>query len=289
MNPFQKIVFYLKVSRPGLWFATIWLYLLPVGQMEQIWQQPVFWLGLFYVCFPLNFLVYGWNDWADQEIDQLNPRKGNFLFGAKGTAQQLKGIAWAIGLVQLLLYPVFVWLAGPKMLLLLLGLLLINAVYNWPERGLRTRPPFELICQFGYLLVVPFSMWLNNAPELSWYTYLYLSLFAMQSHLMGEVMDVHPDKAGGRRTTATEIGIKKTKLLIIFIVMAEVSLLFFVFQDSIFGGMLLLGLLWLLLDLFLIFKTQRYTLAQMKLFGYGSNGVAFLSMAYVWYSGCLLI
>ena len=233
-------------------------------------------------------MVYGWNDIADQKIDQINPRKGNFLFGAKGTPEQLKNLWIPIAITQLTLYPIFVYIAGAKMLLLLLGLVLINGLYNWPKYGLRTNPPWELLCQFGYLLVVPFSMWLNNTPTLPTVTFIYLALFAMQSHLMGEVMDVEPDKASGRKTTATKIGVKKTKLLIIGIVLLEVLLLFFVFEDYIFGGMLALGLVWLLLDLFIIFKTKQYTLTQMKLFGVGSNGIAFLSMAYVWYSGCLL-
>jgi len=80
----------------------------------------------------------------------------------------------------------------------------------------------------------------------------------------------------------------ETKLLIIGIVAFEVGLLFFAFQEFIFGGILSLALLWLILDLVLIFKTKIYTLQQMKLFGLLSNIVALVTMTYVWYSGCLL-
>jgi hypothetical protein len=48
------------------------------------------------------------------------------------------------------------------------------------------------------------------------------------------------------------------------------------------------GLIWLILDLFFIYKTKTYTIQQMKLFGAMSNVVAIASMVYVWYSGCLL-
>ena len=284
---FQTLLFYLKTSRPGLWFATVWLYLLPTSGMEVVWQSSAFWIGLFYVCFPLNFLVYGWNDAADWKIDQENPRKGNFLFGAKGTEEQLKRIWIPIVLSQVLFFPVFAYLVGAKILLILVGLVAINGLYNMPRWGLRSVPPWELVCQFGYLLVAPFSMWLNNTPALPWVTMFYLALFAVQSHLMGEVMDMVPDRASGRRTVATKIGIIKTKWLIIGIVLVEVGLLFFVFKDFFFGGMLAVGLVWLLIDLFLVFKTKQYTLTQMKLFGWGCNGIAILSMAYVWYSGCL--
>ena len=282
------LIFWLKVSRPGLWFATLWLYLLPTSQMEGIWTSIPFWIGLFYVTFPLNFLVYGWNDMVDRETDALNPRKDSFWFGAKGTIEQLEKL-WQPMLILHAVYGsiLFYWV-GWKMLVLLLTFVLINGAYNLPENGLRSRPPFELLCQVGYILTASFSVLINETAPLPWQTYLYLLLFAWQSHLMGEVMDIEPDKKAGRRTTATILGIQRTKLLIISIVLVEIGMLFFVFKDFIFGGMLALGLVWLLLDLLFIYKKQTYTVTQMKLFGAMSNAVAIASMIYVWYSGCLV-
>ncbi|MGB0371786.1 MAG: UbiA family prenyltransferase [Opitutales bacterium] len=282
----STFVFWLKVSRPGLWFATIWLYMLPTSQMD-VWRSLPFWFGLAYCCFPLNFLVYGWNDIVDREIDQENPRKDSFLFGARGSVAQLKGLWKVILLSQLMTYPIAIYFGGWKLLVLLLGLVAINAIYNLPKHGLRSRPPWELLCQVGYILVVPFSIWINDTNPLPWQTYAYLLLFAVQSHLIGEVMDLEADKRSGRITTATCLGMKATKLIIIGIVAVEVALLMIVFEDLLFGGMLACALIWLILDLFLIFKTHTYTLAQLRLFGYLSNGVALASMAYVWYSGCL--
>ena len=174
------------------------------------------------------------------------------------------------------------------MLVLLLTFVLINGAYNLPKHGLRSRPPFELLCQVGYIMTALFSVFINETAPLPWQTYLYLLLFAWQSHLIGEVMDIAPDKKAGRQTTATILGVQKTKLLIIGIVIVEVSMLFWVFKDFIFGGMLCIGLIWLLLDLFFIYKTKTYSLTQMKLFGAMSNVVAIASMVYVWYSGCLI-
>ncbi|MFK8104538.1 MAG: UbiA family prenyltransferase [Saprospiraceae bacterium] len=282
-----KLIFWLKVSRPGLWFATIWLYILPTSQMD-IWASPHFWLGFFYCCFPLNFLVYGWNDMVDHETDRLNPRKDSFLFGAQGSPEQLRNLWKPILLVQSIFFALFVYLESWPMLLLLTSLVAINALYNLPKHGLRSRPPLELLCQIGYLLVAPFSILLNDTAALPWQTYLYLFLFALQSHLMGEVMDIEPDRKAKRKTTATVIGRTNTKWLIIFLVSAEVYLLFFLFQEIIFGTMLVLALLWLLLDLFLIYKNKNYTLQQMQLFGVSSNIIAIASMSYVWYSACLL-
>ncbi len=287
MQLLNKLIFYLKVSRPGLWFATIWLYILPTSNMD-VWSSSSFWYGFFYICFPLNFLVYGWNDMVDQKTDALNPRKDTFWFGAKGTAAQLKELWKPMLIVQLLFYPYLVYIGGIKMLGLLFAFIVINGLYNLPKNGLRSHPPLELLCQIGYLLIVPLSIWLNNTDSLPWTTYFYLLLFAFQSHLIGEVMDIKPDRKADRKTTATVIGMKKTKLLIILIVLIEVTLLYTVYEEYVFGSMLAIGLVWLLIDLFLIFKTNTYSLTQMKLFGLMSNVVAIISMAYVWYSGCLV-
>lgn len=108
----KQLLFYLKVSRPGLWFATLWLYLLPTSQMSTIVSTWEFWYGLFYVCFPLNFLVYGWNDIVDYETDALNPRKDSFWFGARGTKKDLDVLWQAIAISQLLFFPVLIGIGG---------------------------------------------------------------------------------------------------------------------------------------------------------------------------------
>ncbi len=277
----------LKISRPGLWFATIWLYLLPTSQMPDIIISPAFWLGLIYVSFPLNILVYGWNDIVDHEADKFNSRKNTFLFGAQSNKHYLDNLWKKIVFVQLLFIPVLIYYGGTDFILLFIGFCIINGLYNLPERGLRGRPPLELLCQIGYLLIVPLSQAINDTAGLSTMSYFYLILFAFQSHLIGEVMDIEPDKLAGKKTTATVLGMKTTKLIIIALVLLEVILLVFHFDDKIFGGMLFLGLLWLILDLFVLYKTKTYSLTEMKLFGYASNVIAVASMAYVWWSGCL--
>jgi hypothetical protein len=93
-------LFWLKVSRPGLWFQTLWLYTLPTARLPEILSSGTFWLGLIYVTFPLNFLVYGWNDIVDYENDRENPRKDSFLFGARGSREQLARLPLVIAVAQ---------------------------------------------------------------------------------------------------------------------------------------------------------------------------------------------
>src|SRR5438128_5460113 len=71
-----EIAFVVQAARPGFWLTSIWFYLVPVGG-RNVLAHGEFWLGLFYVSFPLGVLLYGWNDVVDFEADRFNPRKGN--------------------------------------------------------------------------------------------------------------------------------------------------------------------------------------------------------------------
>ena len=283
-QPLRLLVFWLKTSRPGLYFQWLWLYLLPVAGTDA-YTTPVFWWGLLYVTFPLSLLIYGWNDLADAELDRLNPRKDSFLFGARGDVEQRRSLPWMILAVNL---PFAVWWvsqAGVEMLAVLAAILAVNAAYNHPRYGLRGRPPFELANELGVLLLVHFSVLLNGVPQLPWQSYLYLYAFTVHAHLMGEVMDFEPDRAGGRRTTALCLGRTRTKVLIIVIVAFEVALLVLVFGDLVLAGILGLGLLWLLADFFLLFRDHVYTVGEMRLFGIGMNFAGYGTILWALHAG----
>lgn len=277
-------LFCLKTSRPGLWFPTIWLYALPVAGQD-VWTNSAFWIGLLYASFPLNFLVYGWNDMVDQETDRLNPRKDTYLFGARGSDSELNRLPKSILIVQLLSWPILLFFGGWQMALVALGIIFFCWLYNAPSWGFRGRPPLELLSQVGYLLVLPLSCLLNQVVLPSIDVWFYLFLFCTQSQLIGEVMDIEPDRQAGRDTTATKLGRVGTKALIIGVVLAETLLVWIHFGDNIFGAGLGLFLLWLLLDVFVLYANKAYTMRDFKLLGIGSNLVALLSMIYVWQVG----
>ena len=88
--------------------------MLPLAQ-RNVFHSLVFWLGALYVSFPMGLLLYGWNDIVDYEADRLNPRKGTFLFGARGTPEQLRRLPLRIALVQVPFVVACSVLAGPKL------------------------------------------------------------------------------------------------------------------------------------------------------------------------------
>ncbi len=262
--------------------------MVPFQLASNFWEKPLFWVGLFFVTFPLNFLVYGLNDFTDGKADSLNPRKGNYLFGAKLSKEELKNVPWQICFVMVPFLAYFSYIGGGELFILLLFMIVINIIYNYKPFRLKERPPFEILIQIGYVFTALFSILLNDLEMLPWQTLLYLSLFAFQAHIAGEIMDVEPDKLAGKKTTAVLIGRKKAKFLMLFLLLFEAYILKFWFNDWVLSGFLAAFSLWLILDIFIFFKDKPYNLKQMKLFGIAINISAILSMIWVLYSGNLL-
>ena len=283
---FSSLSFIIKASRPGLWLTAVWFYLLPLGQ-RHVFNSAAFWLGLLYVTFPLGLMIYGWNDIADADIDSFNPRKGTFLFGARGSHEQLRRLPMQIALVQAVFASIFVYLDGARILLWLLGLVLFTAIYNLPRYGLKSHPPFDILNQAGYLLVFVLSSWLNHTPQLRWPAMLFGALFAMHSHVFGEIMDIDPDRASGRRTTGTVIGVIPSKMLICALLLLEAGLVWRFCGDFWISGALLFGVLWFLFDALVLWRDRPYRLIQMRVFMLGWNAIALASIPWVWRTATL--
>jgi len=262
-------------------------YFMPLGHADVLHSRTV-WLGLLYVLLPLGFLLYGVNDIVDAEADRLNPRKGTFLFGSLGAADQLAALRWKIAAIQIPFLVVFFVLTGPRILFWFAALLLAVVLYNAPRFGWKSHPPFDVLIQASYLLVFVLSSWLNQVPQLPWQTLVFGAMFAMHSHIFGEVMDIEPDRLSGLRTTATLIGPVPSKLLIAAFLCVETALVYFSFGDLVITGFLGFGAAWFLLDALLIWKKRPYGSAEMRLFMWGWNVAAFAGMFWNWRGGNLL-
>jgi 4-hydroxybenzoate polyprenyltransferase len=282
----SELVFLLQVSRPGLWSTTALFYLMPLSHADLLHSRTL-WLGLFYVLFPLGFLLYGVNDIVDAEADWLNPRKGTFLFGSLGAAEQLAALRWKIAAVQIPFLIIFFFLIGPRILAWFGVLLIAVGIYNAPRFGWKSHPPFDVLIQASYLLVFVLSSWLNGASQLPWQTFVFGAMFAMHSHIFGEVMDIEPDRLSGRRTTATLLGAVRSKLLLAVFLCVETVLVYYFFRDLVVTGFLGFGAAWFVLDALVIWKNRPYSPAAMRLFMWVWNAAAFVGMFWNWSNGSL--
>lgn len=270
----------LQVSRPGLWATQLWFYLLPLGG-RRLLDEWTFWFGAIYVTLPLAFLLYGWNDLADYQTDQLNPRKGNLWFGARLSLAELRRLPLLIAIVQAPFFIVFTWVIGWKFLLWIAACLAVNAAYNLPRIGLKGRPVFDVLNQAGYLLVFVLSSWLNDVPQLSWPAMLFGAFFAMHAHLLNEITDLEPDRAAGRRTTAVVMGVPRTKLTISLLLASEAAIMAVWFDSPIVVAFLTLAAAGFFTDL--AFRPNRIVSDdQLKWVLIAWNIVAVASMHWVW-------
>jgi 4-hydroxybenzoate polyprenyltransferase len=281
-----ELGFLLKVSRPGFWLTSLWFYMLPLGG-RHVFHSVEFWLGALYVTFPLGMLIYGWNDAVDFEADRLNPRKDTFLFGARPTASQIAGLPLRIALVQAPFAIIFACLLGWRALAWLGALTLTTAIYNWPRIGFKGRAGFDLLNQLGYLLVFVLSSWLGGAPQAPWFTFVFGALFAMHSHLFGEIMDHALDLQAGRRTTAGVLGIRASKSLMAAFLACESALLFQWTHSPSMALGLAGGAVWFLLDGAFLWRDRAYSAGQMRLFFLGWNTAALVSLPWVWKTAAL--
>jgi len=276
----------LKVSRPGFWLTSTWFYLLPVGG-RVVWDHWTFWLGLFYITLPLGLLIYGWNDAGDLDNDRANPRKDTFLFGARLNAAQIAALPRWIAITNFPFVLLFGFLLGAKSFAWWVVLFVATAIYNARHVGTKGRPGVDLLNQSAYVLVFVMSSWLNHAPQLPWFTFVFGALFAMHSHLLGEVMDHRVDLIAGRRTTAGVLGVMPAKFLIASLLALEALLIWSCVRDPWISAALVLGATFFVLDGALLWRARPYTNRQMRLAFLGWNAAALASIPWVWRTATL--
>jgi 4-hydroxybenzoate polyprenyltransferase len=275
------VLFLIKTARPGFWATSVWFYLLPLGG-HHVFGDWRFWLGLAYVTFPFGLLIYGCNDLVDHETDVLNPRKDTFLFGARPDEAQRAVLPGWIAAVQFPFFAVFCVLFGWKAVVWIAALLLLTAAYNLPPLALKGRAGWDVLNQVGYLLVFVLASWLCDLRQAPWFTFLFGALFAMHSHLLGQIMDHAPDLRAGRHTTAGVLGVRAAKVFMVALLLAEAGLAGFAARDKILSAFLTAGALAFALDATLFWREKPYAGWQMRLLFLGWNAAALISLPWVW-------
>ena len=266
-----------KVARPGFWPTQLWFYLLPLAGLDMFRSIP-FWFGAFYVCFPLGLLLYGWNDLGDAATDQLNPRKDSWLFGGCPDEQLRAQLPCIIAVVQVPFVIAFTILAGPKILIWFSAVLFTNWTYN--NIGWKSLPVLDVLNQVGYVLIFVLASWLCDVAQLQLPVIVFSALFAMQSHLFGQLMDLEQDQASGRKSTAILLGYRQTKVLLATFMLIEATIAATYFRGAIVAPFMACGSIFFLLDA--LFGPPRYSVAFTKAFFIGWNMIVIATMHFVW-------
>lgn len=280
----SKLLPIVKTARPGFWPTQLWFYVLPFAGLD-MFGTPQFWIGAVYVCFPLGLLSFGWNDIGDTETDRINPRKDSWIFGALPDETLKRKLPWIIGIVQIPFVLLFVHFAGLKMLFWFAMLLAANASYN--TLGFKRLPVLDLLNQAGYLLVFILASWLCDVPQLNAPAMLFGAIFAMQSHLFGQLMDFDEDAKAGRRSTAIVIGFTPAKILLVAIMLCLAGIAYLNFRSQLVALFMLAGSIFFTFDL--LIGPRRYSVWFVTSFFLIWNLVVIASMHFVWKYGIFLL
>lgn len=273
-----------KIARPGFWPTHIWFYLLPFAQLD-MFGSFAFWLGAVYVCFPLGLLIFGWNDIGDFATDSINPRKDSFLFGASPDSQMRAALPWFIVAIQVPFLIAFVVVAGWKMVVWFVAIIIANGCYN--TLGFKRMPWLDVLNQTGYLLVFVLASWLCSVEQLNAAAMVFSALFAMHSHLFGQIMDIEEDRRAGRRTTAVTIGVRNSKLLLVALLIGEAAIAFTFFRGTMVGGFMLVAACFFLIDA--LVGPKRYPLFFVTAFFIVWNLIAIATMHIIWRYGLFVL
>ena len=210
-----------RVSRPGCYQFTLWLYFLPTGRRPDLLSSPIFYIGAMYCTLPMNLLLYVMNDYMDTASDAANPRKGGW-FGARYTRSDLQHVAVAAVLLQVPFLFGALMLRGYSVFALYFAFLFLNTWYNF-FHGSRT-PPFDLLLPLGYTLVIPLSAVLNATPSVPVRTMLHALLGVLRLQVLTQVADIAADASVGRRTSAVALGPDGSLVLLTAVTAAELQL-----------------------------------------------------------------
>jgi len=282
----HEIKKYVEISRPGFWFITLWCYIAALhGNGQTLATTNNFWLGLVYVTFPVNLLLYAWNDIDDGNIDRLNPRKGKYLLGVASIANEELKRATVLGfLLNVLFIAYFAYvLEDIRIVLWFACACVTNFVYNtYP--GWRTGPPpLDFVGPLGYVLILYFSTIVNQISSPSPSCVMFHTLMVFRSQLWGQIIDLSSDEKGGRKTTAVALGVVKARVLLASLVLGEFAIAWFGIGDSyvcLFSGLCLAQAL---VEIF-FYPPQAPNLAQAALTGLVMTPAAGLLLIHVWTS-----
>jgi 4-hydroxybenzoate polyprenyltransferase len=237
------------------------------------------------VAMPLGMLIYAVNDISDWRTDQLNPRKDSFLFGARPTFEQIRQLPLQVTLFQVPFLLAFWTILGPRALLWFVAAILSTLAYNHPKYGAKDRPYFDVLAQVGYLLVFVLATWMSGRTISPWYVFVFGALFAMHSHLFGQIMDIEPDAQAGRTTTAVVIGARNSKFFAALLLAIEALVALNFESKPYLSPLLALGALGFVFDALFIWREEPYPTWLVTMFFFGWNFLLLLEIGWSYWKG----
>lgn len=210
----EALAFLFKISRPRFWIYIAGTFVVGFAIGMDSWIEffrPEYLIYLVYFFVPANILVYGVNDYWDEETDRLNPKKDGIREQRleAGKRRLLAVSLLVVGGISIALLATQDWWQRA----IFAGFILLAYFYSAPPLRFKRLPILDFASNilyvmpgiFGYFLVAGV---LPPAPMI-------LAGFSHTSamHIFSAIPDICYDKATGITTTPVVIGRKASLLL----------------------------------------------------------------------------
>ncbi len=202
-----------RVSRFRFWIYTGGTYVVGYAIGMDSWTaffDPAYILFLVYFFLPANVLIYGVNDWWDQDTDRFNPKKDVKEYRiSDADGRDLLLLLALAGAVSLALFFVLDLVGGALLLLFLF----LSYFYSAPPLRFKEVPFLDFSSNMLYVIPGILGYYLASgalpSPALVLAGYLHISAM----HLFSAVPDISFDAAAGMKTTAVVLGRRRSLLL----------------------------------------------------------------------------
>lgn len=202
-----------RVSRFRFWIYTGGTYVVGYALGMDSWTaffDPAYILFLFYFFLPANVLIYGVNDWWDQDTDRFNPKKDVKEYRISDADGRdlllLLALAGAVSLALLFVLDT----VGQA---LLLAFLFLSYFYSAPPLRFKEVPVLDFSSNMLYIMpgILGYYIAGGALPSLALVLAGYLHISAM--HLFSAIPDIGFDATAGMTTTAVVLGRRRSLLL----------------------------------------------------------------------------
>ena len=184
------------------------------------------------------------NDLVDEDVDKANPRKGNFIYGAKITSRDRVHLPTTILVTNVLPLAILAWVTGQPLFLSawLFGAFAVNYVYNNKPFQFSRRFPYEVPTMIvGHFMIPILSSQINDLPLPTPASWLFNGLLLARSHIWLEYADITCDSKEGKRTLAVVFGPKTAFRTVIFLTVLESLVAMFLLNSPLLGLFSLFG------------------------------------------------
>lgn len=197
------------VSRPVSWINTAYPFFVGYFLITKQFDLTLF-IGSLFFLVPYNLMMYGVNDVYDYDSDIKNPRKGG-VEGAVTEKAFHKTILYSV-LILNVPFVIYLLVVGNLYASIVLTILIFFVV-AYSLKGLRFKeiPLLDSVTSsIHFVGPLVYALVLTGGLDQAYFVVLAFFLWGIASQAFGAVQDIIPDREGGLRSIATELGAKKT-------------------------------------------------------------------------------